>query len=116
MHITFAPLSIHDKSANAGTTLFGGFDVDHSKTPHLNQGAEYERSDWLKPFFARHAKQHNRPSSWKCVPDGKDWFGCHLPEPVTGNLTDPKLCGHWSPVAFKKNETVKLCTSNECDK
>ena len=33
---------MHDKSANAGTTLFGGFDVDHSKTPHLNQGAAYE--------------------------------------------------------------------------
>ena len=32
-------LCVHDKSANAGTTLFGGFDVDHSKTPHLNQGA-----------------------------------------------------------------------------
>ena len=32
-------LYVHDKSANAGTTLFGGFDVDHSKTPHLNQGA-----------------------------------------------------------------------------
>ena len=31
-------LYVHDKSANAGTTLFGGFDVDHSKTPHLNQG------------------------------------------------------------------------------
>ena len=31
-------LCVLDKSANAGTTLFGGFDVDHSKTPHLNQG------------------------------------------------------------------------------
>ena len=27
-------LCVHDKSANAGTTLFGGFDVDYSKTPH----------------------------------------------------------------------------------
>jgi hypothetical protein len=42
------------------------------------------------------------------VPDGKDWFGCYLPEPVTGNLTDPKLCGHWSPVAFKRIETVQM--------
>ena len=49
---------MHDKSANAGTTLFGGFDVDFSKTPHLNQGAAYESSDWLKPFFARHARLH----------------------------------------------------------
>ena len=54
-------LYVDDKSANAGTTLFGGFDVDYSKTPHLNQGAAYERSDWLKPFFARHAKMHNSP-------------------------------------------------------
>ena len=90
--------------------------MDHSKTPHLNQGAEYESSDWLKPFFARPAKLHNRPSSWKCVPDGKDWFGCHLPEPVTGNLTDPKMCGHWSPVAFKKIETVQMWPSTECHK
>ena len=44
MHISFAPLSIHDKSANAGTTLFGGFDVDHSKTPHLNQGVISDRN------------------------------------------------------------------------
>ena len=55
-------LYVHDKSANAGTTLFGGFEVDHSKTPHLNQGAAYETSDWLKPCFARHAKLHNSPS------------------------------------------------------
>ena len=38
------------------------------------------------------------------VRDGKDWFGCHLPEPVTGNLTDPKLCGLRSPVACKTCE------------
>ena len=50
---------MHDKSANAGTTLFGGFDVDHSKTPHLNQGAAYGSRAWLKPFFARHARLHN---------------------------------------------------------
>ena len=36
---------MHDKSANAGTTLFGGFDVDHSKTPHLNQGVVGDISD-----------------------------------------------------------------------
>ena len=29
-------LCVHDKSANAGTTLFGGFDVDHSKTPSIS--------------------------------------------------------------------------------
>jgi hypothetical protein len=40
-------LYVHDKSANAGTTLLGGFDVDYSKTPHLNQGAAYGSSDWL---------------------------------------------------------------------
>jgi hypothetical protein len=75
--------SLHDKSANAGTTLFGGFDVDYSKTPSI--------------FYL----MDNGSLSFKWT-DGKDWFGCHLPEPVTGNLTDPKLCGHWSPVAFKK--------------
>ena len=31
-------LCVHDKSANAGTTLFGGFDVEYSKKPHLDQG------------------------------------------------------------------------------
>ena len=45
-------LCVHDKSANAGTTLFGGFDVDHSKTPHLNQGAEYGSRDWLSLFLS----------------------------------------------------------------
>ena len=44
-------LCVHDKSANAGTTLFGGFDVDHSKTPHLNQGAAYGSRDWLSLFL-----------------------------------------------------------------
>jgi hypothetical protein len=46
------------------------------------------------------------------VPDGKDWFGCHLPEPVTGNLTDQKLCGHWSPVEEFSNDNP-LASSGE---
>ena len=44
MHISCATCMLHDKSANAGTTLFGGFDVDHSKTPHLNQGVISDRN------------------------------------------------------------------------
>ena len=92
--------------------------MDQSKTPHLVKGAA--QSAWNLNVHLRYLNQgvvgdskHKKPMF---VRDGKDWFGCHLPEPVTGNLTDQKLCGYWSPVALKKIETVKMCTSNQCDK